>query len=92
MQWLDLVLIRIVSTICSVAVEVQQLTVVVVPLLALQFCRRQLSPIRLWLRKFLRALYTANRQYKNYSCPGLLSALITKKIKNLELIRSLTTF
>jgi hypothetical protein len=58
-------------------VEVQQLTVVVVPLLALEFCRRQLSPIRLWLRKFLRALYTAKRQYENYSCPGLLSALIT---------------
>ena len=46
-------------------VEVQQLTVVVVPLLTLAEPRcRQLSPIRLWIRSFSRQLYTAIRQYK----------------------------
>ena len=58
-------------------VKVQQLTVVILPLLPLEFRRRQLSPIRLWIRRFLRSLYTAKRQYENYSCPGLLFTLIT---------------
>jgi hypothetical protein len=57
--------------------EVEQLTVVIVPLLTFEPRRRQLSPIRLCLREFLHALYTAKRPYENYGCPGLLSALIT---------------
>ena len=68
-------------------VKVQQLTVVVLPLLALEFWHRQLSPIRLWFCKLLRALYMVKRQYENYSCPGLFSALITSNFDNSNLSR-----
>jgi hypothetical protein len=57
-------------------VEVQHLTVVIAPLLPLEPRRRQLSPIRLWLRQFPRTLYTVKFPYENYSSPGLLFAVI----------------